>query len=213
MRFTSQHQRLTEELNENIQSLSIPSWLLKSRTVLIQKGPATGNAIRNYQPKASLNLLWKLKTGIIADKLYQHLENENLLLEEQKGCRHASTGTKEAVIKNFKRRKTNQNTAWVDFRKLCAMVPYAWIIKDLKLIDHLLPNVIALLKSTMVDLKTKLISADINLGEVNIDRAIFQGESSSPLLFIISVILLRLALRRMKQGHSFEKGKSNLNPL
>ena len=93
------------------------------------------------------------------------------------------------------------------------MVPYAWIIKALKLIGHLLPNVIALLKSTMVDLKTKLISADINLGEVNIDRAIFQGESSSPLLFIISVILLRLALRRMKQGHSFEKGKSNLNPL
>ena len=49
--------RLTEELNENIQSISIPSWLLKSRTVLIQKDPAKGNAVRNYQPKASLNLL------------------------------------------------------------------------------------------------------------------------------------------------------------
>ena len=73
------------------------------------------------------------------------------------------------------------------------MVPYAWIIKDLKLIDHLLPNVIALLKSTMVDLKTKLISGDINLGEVNVNRGIFQGESSSPLLFIISVIPLTLA--------------------
>ena len=164
MRFTGQHQRLTEELNENIQSLSSPSRLLKSRIVLIQKDPPTGKAILNYQPKASLNLLWKLKTGIIADKLYQHLENKNLLLEEQKGCRHASRGTKEAVIKNFKRRKTNQNKTWVDFRKDCAMVPYAWIIKVLKLIDHLLPNVIALLKSTMVDLKTKLISADINLG-------------------------------------------------
>ena len=193
MRFTSQQQRLTKELNENIQSLSIPSWLLKSRTVLIQKGPATGNAIRNYQPKASLNLLWKLKTGIIADKLYQHLENENLLLGEQKGCRHASRGPKEAVIKNFKRRKTNQNKTWVDFRKACAMVPYAWIITALKLIGHLLPNVIALLKSTMVDLKTKLISGDINLGEVNVNRGIFQGESSSPLLFIISVIPLTLA--------------------
>ena len=85
MRFTSQHQRLTEELNENIQSLSIPSWLLKSRTVLIQKDPPTGNAIRNYQPKASLNLLWKLKTGIIADKLYQHLENENFVTRRAEG--------------------------------------------------------------------------------------------------------------------------------
>ena len=48
-------------------------------------------------------------------KLYQHLENENLLLEEQKGCRHASRGNKDqllidkAVIKNCKRRKTNLN--------------------------------------------------------------------------------------------------------
>ena len=47
-RFTSQHQRLTEELNENIQSLSIPSWLVKSRIVLIKKDPAKGNAVGNH---------------------------------------------------------------------------------------------------------------------------------------------------------------------
>ena len=134
---------------------------MKSRTILIQKNPAKGNAVRNYQPKASLNLLWKFKTGIIADKLYQHLQNENLLLEEQKGCRQISSGTKnelwinKAVIRNFKRTKTNLNMAWVDFRKVCAIVLYEWIIKALKLIGHLLPNAIALLKSTMIDLKTK----------------------------------------------------------
>ena len=47
-RFTSQHQRLTEELNENIQSLSIHICLVKSRTVLIQKDPAKVNAAGNY---------------------------------------------------------------------------------------------------------------------------------------------------------------------
>ena len=136
-KFNSQHQRLTEELNENIQSISIPNWLLKSKTILIQKNPAKGNAVRNYQPKASLNLLWKFKTGIIADKLYQHLQNENLLLEEQKCCRHTSSGTKnelwinKAVIRNFKRTKTNLNMAWVDFRKVCVIVLYEWIIKAL----------------------------------------------------------------------------------
>ena len=49
--FNSQHQRLAEELNENIQSVSIPSWLLKSRAVLIQKDPTKCNAVCNYQPK------------------------------------------------------------------------------------------------------------------------------------------------------------------
>ena len=128
--------------------------MLKSRTVFIQKDPAKGNSVRNYQPKTSLNLLWKFKAGIIADKLYQHLQNENLLLEEQKGFRHVSSDNKnqllinEAVIRNFKRRKTNLNMAWVDFRKVFAIVLYTWIIKTLKLIGHLSPDVISLLKST-----------------------------------------------------------------
>ena len=176
-RFTSQHQRLTEKLNENIQSLSIPSWLVKSRTVFIQKDLAKGNAVGNYRPIACLNLLWKLKTGIIADKLYQHLENENLLLEEQKGCRHVFRGAKDqllidkAVIRNCKRR------IWLGyFRKAYDMVPHAWIIKALKLIGAA-PNVIALLKSTMTGWKTELISGDINLSKVNISRGIFQGDS------------------------------------
>ena len=56
-RFTSQHWRLTEEVNVNIQSLSVPSWLVKSTTVLIQKEPEKGNAVGNYWPIRSLNLL------------------------------------------------------------------------------------------------------------------------------------------------------------
>ena len=75
-----------------------------------------------------LKPIWKLKTGIIADKLYQHLENKNLFLEEQKGCRHTSRGTNDqlliekAVIRNCKRRKVNLDMAWVDFRKAYDMV-------------------------------------------------------------------------------------------
>ena len=139
-----------------MQSLSIPSWLVKSRTFLIQKDPAKGNVVGNYRPIACLNLLWKLKARIIADKLYQHLEKENLLLEEQKGFLHAPRGTKDqlliekAVIRNCKRRKTNLNMAWVDFRKAYDMAAHVWMIKALKLIGAA-SNVIALLKSTMTD--------------------------------------------------------------
>ena len=92
------------------------------------------------------------------------------------------------------------------------MVPHAWIIKVLKLICGA-SNVIALPKSTMIDWKTELISGDINLGEVNVKRSISQGASLSPLLFVISVIPLTLVLRQMKQGYSFQKGKSKLNHL
>ena len=81
---------VNEELKENMESLSVTSYLVKNRTFLIQKYPAKVNAIGYYQPITYLNPLWKLKTDItadiIADKLCQYLENEKLLLEEQKIC-------------------------------------------------------------------------------------------------------------------------------
>ena len=116
----------------------------------------------------------------------------------------------KAVIRNCKRRKTNLNIAWIDFRKAYDMVPQAWITKALKLI-RAAPGVIALLKSSMTDWKTELISGDINLGEVKINRGIFQGDSLSPLLFVISLIPLTLVLRGMKEGYSFQNDKSKLN--
>ena len=92
------------------------------------------------------------------------------------------------------------------------MVPHAWIIKALKLIGAA-PNVIALLKSTMIDWKTEAISGNNNLGEVNINRSKFQEDSSSPLYFVISMIPLTLVLIRMKEGYLFQMGKSKLNHL
>ena len=179
---------------------------MKNRTVLIQKDSAKGNAVGNYRPIVCLNLLWKHKTGAIADKLFQHLENKNLLLEEQKGSRHVSRDTKDqflidkAVIRNRRRRKVDINMAWFDFRKAYDMVPHAWKIKALKLIGAAL-NVIALLKSSMIDWKTELISGGINLGQVNNNRGIFLGDSLSPLLFVISLIPVTLVLRQVKQGY------------
>ena len=125
---------------------------MKSGIVLIQKNPAKGNIVGNYCPIACVNLLRKLKTGIIADKLYQHLENENLLLAERKGGRHFFRSTKlellidTVVFMNFKRKETIVNRAWLDFRKSYDMVRHSWIMETLILIGAAL-NVIVQVKS------------------------------------------------------------------
>ena len=102
--------------------------------------------------------------------------------------------------------------ASVDFRKPYDLVSHAWIIKASKLIGAA-PNFIALLKSTMIDWKTELILRCIILGEVNVNRGIFQGDYLSLLPFVISLIPLALFLRRVKQRSSFQKGNSKLNHL
>ena len=62
-------------------------WWKVTLCLFIQKDPTKGNAVGDYRLIACLDLLWKLLTGIITDELYEHPENQELLPEEQKGCR------------------------------------------------------------------------------------------------------------------------------
>ena len=54
---------------------------------MLQKDRSKGNVASNYRPITCLSLMWKLLTGVIADQIYAHLDQEKLLLEEQKGAR------------------------------------------------------------------------------------------------------------------------------
>ena len=58
-----------------------------------------------------------------------------------------------------------------------------------------------------------LFSGKNKLGKVNTRRGIFQGESLSPLLFVVVLITATITLRTLKQGYSFVKEKERLNYL
>ena len=70
---------------------------------------------------------------IIAEKMYNYLEPEKILPEEQKGCKRGSHGTKDqllidkTVLKDCKKRHTNLSIAWIDFRKAYDLVPHGWV--------------------------------------------------------------------------------------
>ena len=70
----------------------INRWMIKGRTVLIQKDKSKGNEAGNYYPIMCFSLIWKLLTGIIVDEIYGFLENKGILPEEQKVCRRKSKG-------------------------------------------------------------------------------------------------------------------------
>ena len=77
----------------------------------------------------------KFITGIAADEIYNHLEKNDLLSEEQKCCRRNSRGTKyqllidRAAMKNCKRRKVGLSMVLIDYRKAYDTVPDSWIKK------------------------------------------------------------------------------------
>ena len=205
------HGRISHQLNSCVScKTEVPKWMTTGRTYLIQKDPKKGSAASNYRPITCLPIMWKLLTGIIADEMYQHLESESLLCDEQKGCKKGSRGCKEQllidkmVLRNCKRRKTNLFMAFIDYRKAYDMVPHSWIIESLKLYG-IATNIIQFILRAMEQSQTELTHQQTSFGNVNIKRGIFQGDSLSPLLFIIAMMPLTVMLRTLKNGYEIEK--------
>ena len=111
--FSSLHERVRLQLKECLDSVFVRSWLTRGKTSLLQKDQSKGNVASNYRPLTCLSLIWKLSTVVIVDQIYEHLDQEKLLPEEQKGCRKGSRGTNDllyidrAVFKEVKSRNKN----------------------------------------------------------------------------------------------------------
>ena len=84
-------------------------------------------------------LMWKLLTGVIADQIYGHLDQQKLLPEEGKGCKKRSRGTNDlcyidrAVIREFKSWKKNLAIAWIYYQKVYDMEPHSQTKESLDL--------------------------------------------------------------------------------
>ena len=58
-----------------------------------------------------------------------------------------------------------------------------------------------------------LCSGNSELGEVEIKRGIFQGDSLSPLVFVLALIPLSLILRKANAAYEFSESKEKINHL
>ncbi|CAB3978867.1 Hypothetical predicted protein [Paramuricea clavata] len=211
-KITSCHQRIAEQLDEILNGKAeLPQWITYGRTVLCLKDPSRGNAVDNFRPISCLPLMWKLMTGVIAESMYIFLEMNDVLPNEQKGCRRKTRGTKnqllidKLVLRDCKRRHTNLSMAWIDYRKAYDMVPHSWIVECMSMFK-IAANVRTFVESSMENWKTELTSSGESLGNVNIRRGIFQGDSLFPLIFEMCMIPLSLILRKEKVGYEF-RGK------
>ena len=64
----------------------------------MQKHKENGKAASNYRPITSLPLVWKLLTGVIAEEIYESLDTNLLLPQEQKGCRRKSSESNDLLF-------------------------------------------------------------------------------------------------------------------
>ena len=147
--------------------------------------------------------------------MYRFLEGNDLLPEEQKGCRRNSKGTADLFIdkmllEEVKFRKRSLAMGWIDHRKAYDMLPHSWIIECLVILG-INGKVQNLLQESRKKWKVELTCGKKELGEVSIKRGIFQGDALSPFLFMIALIPLTSVLRNVKAGYSFVTNKEKIN--
>ena len=137
---TNLHSKLAHYLNECLETAHTPCWMTTGRTVLIQKDRSKGRAAGNYRPITCLPIIWKLLTAMMAGEIYRHLEDNDLIGKEQKGCRAEYKGTKDhllldkVILKDCKQRKNGLAMGWIDYQKAYDLVPHSWILENSKMV-------------------------------------------------------------------------------
>ena len=115
----------------------------------------------------------EVMTGVIADQIYGHLDQQKLLPEEQKGYRKRSTRTNDllyintAVIREVKTRKKNLAISWIVQNKIYDMVPYSQINECLNLFG-VVENIKTLFVNSMEKWRVMSSTGNSELGKVDI---------------------------------------------
>ena len=177
---------------------------------LIQKDPSKRTALNNYRLITCQLIIWKILTAQIRAEMYHLLTSCGLFPDEQKGCYKGSKGKAELIdidqhiLNESKTRMKDLSMAWIINKKDYDMVPQSWIVHCLKMCK-ISNQVINFMEKTMKTWRAELTAGVRSFAEANIQRGIFQGDSLSPLLFIIAMMPLSHILRKCTVESKFRR--------
>lgn len=160
-KFTTIHPFLHTHINKFIESPeNFPKFITEGITYMLPKDSDYSNPA-HYRPITCLQTIYKLIAGCIKELIYTHVISNNILAEEQKGCRKFSQGCKEqlvidsAVMKQATVKKKDISTMFIDYRKAYDSVPHSWL---LYILQHykVHPTIIQFLRNVMNSWSTQL---------------------------------------------------------
>ena len=101
---------------------------------------------------------------------------------------------------------------WIDYRKAYDLVPHSWVNECMEMFG-IAENLRTFLQKKMQQWRLSLTANGEDLGEVNVKRGIFQGDSLSPLLFVLSMAPLSLTLKKVNACYKWRMKEYKLNHL
>ena len=196
--------------NTYVEETDLPDWLSLAKTTLTPKNENIHTA-KNYRPIACLNIMYKIYTSRLNIFLQEHCIRNNTITPEQAGGKPQVWDCIEQLLPNksilnkVKQKKRNLITIWLDYQKAFDSIHHDWMIQSLRLAkipQKLIAAIETLTKqwATIVELhgNQSSITSDV----INFSNGIFQGDSISVLLFILSLNPLSYMLGKFK-GYNY----------
>lgn len=194
----------------------MPQYLTQGITYMLSKDASDTINPAKYRPITCLQTFYKILTACLSETIYSHLDEHNILAEEQKGSRKFSQGCKEQLIidsvamKQALTRKRNIHTMYIDYRKAFDSVPHSWLISVLELYK-IHPSIVKFLQTIMGKWQTVLNikQSSVTTEPIRIERGIFQGDALSPLWFCLAINPLSKLLNDTKCGFKLKDNNSH----
>ena len=180
----------------------IPDEYMQGRTILVYKGGNSEDPA-NYRPITCMNVISKVFTGIFKNKIMEQLrinEEERQISFSQLGNKHMSLGAKEGLIAN-KAIQDMENRSqrkfiemYYDVRKAFDSVNHAFMLETLEY--YKVPaQIVNCIEYMMTKWSLKMrYNQDSNIEAIKLRRGIIQGDSLSPLMFILYINVVSKAL-------------------
>ena len=154
--------------------------------------------------------MFKLYTGCINTFLQHHCEINNIITSEQAGGKRNVWGCvkqlliNKIVLNEVRSNRRNLITIWLDYQKVFDSVPHSWMSESLRLakVPNLMINAIESLTKTWTT--NVCINGENDSYVSKYLKGIFQGDSLSVLLFILSLNPMSFLLNKLK-GYAFGK--------
>lgn len=210
-KLTCLHSQLVEYLNTFIKHPELtPPFITQGKTYLIPKGNISSDPSK-YRPITCLQTVYKILTSCITQIMNAHIDNNQIMCEEQKGCKKGAKGCKEqliideVILKQVRKRNKKLACCYIDYQKAYDSVPHSWLIQVLE-IYKIHPVLVDFLRQVMKSWKTvvQLNNKEklVTTSEIKINRGIYQGDSLSPLWFCLALNPLSKQLNRTKIGYT-----------
>ncbi|CAK1582520.1 unnamed protein product [Parnassius mnemosyne] len=188
---------------------NVPEFIATGITYMLPKSQYSPQPSQ-YRPITCLPTIYKILTSVITAKINKHIENHNIIAEEQKGCRRGHMGCKEQLIidsivhKHAATKNRNLHCTYIDYKKAFDSIPHSWLIQVLR-IYKINPKIIDFLHHIMSRWKTTLqLNYHDNIvrtRQIFIRKGIYQGDSLSPLWFCLALNPLSHLLHQCEAGY------------